>query len=161
MGKRKLRNCARCGNRHGPPTGKNCARAVTEEGVMTDLRETAPAETAAEKANGVEWENLSSGSGSTLPVLEDQGEAVMKESKKPIFSPGAFVDYNDYHNTADWEPDTARARSPSQTRKPRSQLKTKQQRASHPASEFENYMTDRMTTMENMLGRVAGIQQCQ
>ena len=27
MGKRKLRACANCSGRHGPPTGKSCTRA--------------------------------------------------------------------------------------------------------------------------------------
>ena len=149
MGKRKLRNCARCGVRHGPPTGKGCTRTQVCEAEKLEAVEDDARGQATEFENGGDEMSMTSQEEIlTQPEIYDGGATAQEEKK--IFSPGAFTNYEERHGEVQWEG----------SRIPRIS-KTAKDQARRPSSDFEGAMTDRMNTMENMLGRVAGIQQCQ
>ena len=156
MGKRKLRNCAKCGTRQGPPTGKGCTRTETEN-IKRIEDEAAEFDFASKDA--YRPHDVVSQQGEETTINTDQGnQKTLETMKRPICNKGAFVNYSQLHEAdePDYDdPDQTQGPSGSQQRWPRpsTQLEAR--------SIFEKSMSERMKTMENLLGRVACIQQCQ
>ena len=155
MGKRKLRNCAKCGRRHGPPTGKNCSRSVEELSAKNELEEDS-SELQPSGENGVRRETQTSDDERDSAV---QGFGKEEVKGKKIFNPGAFVDY-DYRHTGE-EEEWEERKFMDASHADRNGRRWEPPTAAPPNNNFERSMSDRMNSMENMLGRVAGIQQCQ
>ena len=168
MGKRKLRNCAKCGTRHGPPTGKNCSRKKEV------LLKGQPVEEDGQSAKSSAVEN--GGDVSSQRFYDDQDRCDHEASAsgaagmggKEIFQPGAFLDYAERHEEESWGAAGADAPRPNHYDFEQAAHGRRERRAVPPTppplvptNTFEESMTERMTTMENMMGRVAGIQQCQ
>ena len=162
MGKRKLRNCPKCGTRHGPPTGKGCAR---KEEVFTEEIEENVAQTSephVEFENGGDVESSVSvgefdwASEAASPA-KGQSEFPSNTVNREYISPGAFVNYEMCHNGKGRQGEGGGGRQPNFG--PR-QPQFDGQSAPRPTSEFEKSMSVGMESMENMLGRVAGIQSC-
>ena len=173
MGKRRLRNCTNCGTRHGPPTGKSCSHLAEEFEAKNE-------EMVAEKLNpeaGAEGGETDSDSESTKPLKplaafdeEDQIEWLFPEF------PGIKEDKLRAQEMASGARPKGRARcqSPSARRQspgggaelPPSGKAAKWGRAyqqQHPptTSAFEENMSERMAHVENLVGKMAGVQQSQ
>ena len=164
MGKRRLRNCARCGTRHGPPTGKGCTRleedfdrkndemgseiAESREKTASDS-ERSEEEQAKPKAQAedeeVNW---------SIPEFPNSGEtkgeevAMGRGSKQ---AESARAERGGSCQSSAWavpEPSAAWERA------------YQDQRQSGPST-FDRDMGLRMSHMENVMGHMAGIQQSQ
>ena len=149
MGKRKLRNCSKCGTRHGPPTGKGCSRPQFE--IPEEIEVQAPEADAAltEPLHGEDQQSVDSYGNDDQDVPRGQ-----KTKKKEIFSTGDFINYPQCHGEnrpsfADLDAGQAPSEGQQRWRRPRAEPEV--------TYTFEESMSERMATMENMLGRVAGI----
>ena len=85
MGKRKLRNCAKCGRSHGLPTGKNCSRSLEDFTVKTEI----------EEDHSVVMSPGGNDAGKEGPMKDDERESIAtgfskdKPAGKKIFAPWA------------------------------------------------------------------------
>ena len=152
MGKRKLRNCTRCGTRHGPPTGKSCARPEFEETEKNEVQAPEP-DAAPTDAQETVKGSLEEGLQSIKSDVEDDQDLQksQKSKKKHIFKAGDFVNYpqrheRNRHDYADSEEERTPSDSQQRWRRPQAEPET--------ANTFERSMSERMLTMENLLGRV-------
>ena len=151
MGKRKLRNCSNCGERHGPPTGKNCGRVSLENreesaGVTGGL----PERSDAILVGSTEGPIGAEGGQVTAPMgFEDVLEFTNAES-------AAALEEDDYSDFAR-RPSSPAGSGPSGARFLRQQLQLMQDER----RAFEEKVDGRMAHMENTLGKVAGVQQAQ
>ena len=99
MGKRKLRNCSKCGTRHGPPTGKNCSRK--EEVLMNSQ----PEEDDAHSVKSFIEDGVDSQKSSCDQERCDQVVGYTethRSSEWEIFPPGSFVQYAERHGEEAW-----------------------------------------------------------
>ena len=150
MGKRKLRSCAGCGGRHGPPTGKNCGRRETEktgevEAVVTGRVEAAAmlpeSDAGSEGATetGIEQDEYAS----LLDYSLNRGRQIPLEDLMP-------------------EEEVSRPKSPAGSGASGAWfLRQHLQEMRKERVEFEQKIDTRINHMENVLGRVAGVQQAQ
>ena len=151
MGKRKLRNCTNCGTRHGPPTGKNCGRKEDREQESTEKI--------------VDEAEL----GASAILSENDKEVSAAFASADLLQDGVvFTDVN--LPKRQWSPLMCaskegtgdRPRSPAGSVASgamflRQQLRVMQQER----QQFESRIDGRIMHMENVLGKVAGVQQAQ
>ena len=142
MGKRKLRACAKCGGRHGPPTGKGCTR--TSE-LFMEKTEVLP-----EAIDGALPPDENGGSVKAMSLSSKEQDEIVGELPSQKLPEESQRHWEFVQQSA--------ASQPSKAKKlediygpPRVQ----------PTSSFEESMAERMDSMENLLGRVAGVQQAQ
>ena len=133
MGKRKLRSCTNCGGRHGPPTGKNCAHGGRPSGEEI--------EKCAEKVSPCPSE---AGAMAADFACEFAGDDEM------CLDPQAQLHEAEYQ-----------CGSPAGSGANGASFLRLQRQIQEDQKKFEKSMSDRMGRFENVLGRVAGVQQAQ
>ena len=164
MVKRKLRSCAACGGRHGPPTGKGCARLTEEKQKETEKKSEAATDSPKVDAmSGAGVEKNSELFGETImdPESEDEQHIPFSSFCKHGVAPNYGVE-DDFRQM--WASDSQAER----------RAHTTDQTTSNgaPPAEvflgrvpaetlFEKRIADKVEHMENVMGRVAGVQQAQ
>ena len=152
MGKRKLRNCANCGGRHGPPTGKSCVHEKQQERKEDD-----------EICHGI-------GAGPDTIFMDGEGEksAMNHPSEEKQCDYDELLDYviDKALPQRQTPPDTAglteRPFSPAGSgAKGALFLRQRMSELEQSRLDFEDRMDGKMKHMENLLGKVAGVQQAQ
>ena len=152
MGKRKLRSCANCGGRHGPPTGKNCTHLGKperneDEGATGGLKPEAAAMLG------------KSGQEADIAVEPDCGAVGPETDEDPLdftFS----TDEAQFSFGAACEEGLGRPRSPAGSGASGAMFLRQQiQAMNRERLEFEQRVDGRILHMENVLGKVAGVQQ--
>ena len=151
MGKRKLRNCTNCGTRHGPPTGKNCGRKEDREQESTE-KIVDEAELGASAILSENDEEVSAAF-TSADLLQDGVDFTDVNLPKRQWSPLMCASKE---GTGD------RPRSPAGSGASgamflRQQLRVMQQER----QQFESRIDGRIMHMENVLEKVAGVQQAQ
>ena len=151
MGKRKLRNCSNCGARHGPPTGKSCAHAKEQESkkveVASDERGAGAAAMLKESDCDIAVAFASDYEAGGHETDEDCQDLTLSMD-------GDAPQDDDLHAGRPKSPAGSGAEG---ARFLRQQMKKMQRER----QEMENRIDLRMLHMENVLGRVAGVQQAQ
>ena len=151
MGKRKLRSCTGCGGRHGPPTGKNCAQS---EEIKRREEGAAAAEPKLEAA----------------AMLAESDEEVAEALGPDCGADGHETDEDVLDLTLSTDEcalpgvleGTDRPSSPAGSGAMGARFLRQQMSAlQRDRKEFEKNVDIRMLHMENVLGRVAGVQQAQ
>ena len=132
MGKRKLRACAKCGGRHGPPTGKGCTR--TSE-LFMEKTEVLP-----EVIDGALPPDENGGSAKAMSLSSEEQDEIVGELPSQKLPEESQRHWEFVQQSA--------ASQPSKAKKlediygpPRVQ----------PTSSFEESMAERMDSMENLL----------
>ena len=164
MVKRKLRKCANCGGRHGPPTGKGCSHLSEVETEKIDVKTTAAQVTS----------ELGGETDISVALSDDQVSEVNMEPE-PCYdqnllfssfhnqkvSPN-YGDEEDFRQKWATEDTTQRQGRPSRHVTTRRERSPKIFQGRVPAETlFEKRIADKVEHMENVLGRVAGVQQAQ
>ena len=153
MGKKKLRSCAGCGGRHGPPTGKKCSH---REAVGAKEVEAAVAAVAAKFELAAMLPESDVGSeGSTESVAEQADYEALLDFTLPG---GSQMPVEDIKTEAEPE----RPKSPAESGANGAWfLRQHLQEMRKERAEFKQRVDFRINHMENVLGKVAGVQQAQ
>ena len=154
MGKRKLRSCTNCGGRHGPPTGRNCAHGEPREREkVADTIEKVGERAAAILDRSDEDARASGGEAAgadSQGTEEDLAELTLSAE-------GASNDGDADHRESRDRPGSPAGSGAMGALFLRQQMRLMQQER----IEFEERVDGRMRYMENVLGKVAGVQQAQ
>ena len=151
MGKRKLRNCSNCGSRHGPPTGKNCGNAEAKPRKEDEVSTAEPNHGAAAMFDRSEEEIAQACAAAAAGQETDEDLADFTLSgDEDVFDPGEAF----YSDTRPKSPAGSGARCAIYLHQ---QMKSMQKER----VDFEKRVEGRMIYMENLLGKVAGVQQAQ
>ena len=164
MGKRKLRPCTNCGGRHGPPTGKSCRQSVEEkpQKIAEEKEDVASDRDLGAVNNALEQVEFDSQSETSTIELEQESKHVpfssfKQQDSKPDYEGGAKCQ----HPWAGDEAEASRGRPRHQTMSRRQRSPDWYQGRVPASSEFEERISGKVEHMENLLGRVAGVQQAQ
>ena len=154
MGKRKLRSCANCGGRHGPPTGKNCTHSEPPGRKEVEEKREKP-ETGAAAILDTSEEDLHAtfeeAGGADGPDTDDElAEFTLPHEGLPT-EVGASCDHGRIR------PESPAGSGAMGARFLRQHLKEMQRER----LEFEKNVDVRLLHMENVMGKVAGVQQAQ
>ena len=149
MGKRKLRACANCGGRHGPPTGKGCNRgAELLAGKSEEMQATLNKPGGAVKDGDVE-----SRSGISEEFTHEKEELDYSAASNEGAPTGKFEFVR--QASMNYQQTYEKSRSPPTVDNTFDPLRLPGE------STFERSMASRMDYLENVMGRVAGVQQAQ
>ena len=155
MGKRKLRSCTSCGGRHGPPTGKGCTRGLA---LLEEKNEEMRAETCAASGgcdDGVPECQLGANQDDCLSTAgsedKEDWEYVTSGQEKVPTGKFEFVKQTQEKIRQGYEIPRRAVNVEDVFDPPREPGVTS----------FERGMAARMDHMENLMGRVAGVQQAQ
>ena len=164
MVKRKLRCCVSCGGRHGPPTGKGCARKTEEKSVEVDEKSGADEnkpELNDETKVGVESYEEMFAETNMDPESKEDYHVPFSSFRQVRQSPN-YGEEDDFRQR--WAGDSAakeRARHDVRATSKMAQSPEVFQGRIPAETLFEKRIADKVEHMENVLGRVAGVQQAQ
>ena len=164
MVKHKLRKCANCGGRHGPPTGKGCAR-LTETGEQKPCDKTEEPHVVAEIDGGSNVSAERSDEHFSEVNMEPEGRY---DQDLPFSSFHKEKVVPNYGEEDDYRQKWAAEEAPRRRGRPSQRVTASRERSPElfhgkvPAENlFEKRISDKVEHMENVLGRVAGVQQAQ
>ena len=164
---RRLRNCANCGSRHGPPTGKGCSRLAEDFERRNDEMEEI-ADVRGESNDGGEWSGDEQTELMSPADTSPQGMVSLDpqtfRGSVPVETRAPFTGVASRGELTEQD-DMAGGRQSSNLwaglNPPPSWERAYQQQRPPMESDFERNMAERMIHMENIMGQMAGIQQSQ